>query len=50
MLEKLLRAETASPEEVWQTYAEIMRVQTGADAVAVQRAAARRVPARQPLA
>jgi signal transduction histidine kinase/DNA-binding response OmpR family regulator len=33
--EKLLRAPVESPEQVWQTYAEIMRVQTGADAVAV---------------
>ncbi|GIE84188.1 ATP-binding response regulator [Actinoplanes regularis] len=33
--ERLLRAPADSPEEVWQTYAEIMRVQTGADAVAV---------------
>ena len=33
--ERLLRAPVDSPEEVWQTYAEIMRVQTGADAVAV---------------
>jgi signal transduction histidine kinase/CheY-like chemotaxis protein len=33
--ERLLRAPAASPEEVWQTYAEIMRDQTGADAVAV---------------
>ncbi len=33
--EKLLRAPVESPEQVWQTYAEIMRAQTGADAVAV---------------
>jgi signal transduction histidine kinase/DNA-binding response OmpR family regulator len=33
--ERLLRAPVDSPEQVWQTYAEIMRVQTGADAVAV---------------
>ncbi|WP_306205581.1 response regulator [Actinoplanes sp. RD1] len=33
--ERLLRAEVESPEEVWQTYAGIMREQTGADAVAV---------------
>ena len=33
--ERLLRAETESAEQVWQIYAEIMRVQTGADAVAV---------------
>jgi signal transduction histidine kinase/DNA-binding response OmpR family regulator len=33
--EQLLRAPVDSPEQVWQTYAEIMRVQTGADAVAV---------------
>jgi signal transduction histidine kinase/CheY-like chemotaxis protein len=33
--EKLLRAPVESPEQVWQTYAGIMRVQTGADAVAV---------------
>ncbi|AEV88087.1 integral membrane sensor hybrid histidine kinase [Actinoplanes sp. SE50] len=33
--ERLLRAPAESPEAVWQTYAEIMRVQTGADAVAV---------------
>ena len=33
--ERLLRAPAESPEEVWQIYAEIMRVQTGADAVAV---------------
>ena len=33
--ERLLRAPVESPEEVWQIYAEIMRVQTGADAVAV---------------
>jgi signal transduction histidine kinase/CheY-like chemotaxis protein len=33
--ERLLRAPVESPEQVWQTYAEIMRVQTGADAVAV---------------
>ncbi|GGK90338.1 hybrid sensor histidine kinase/response regulator [Mangrovihabitans endophyticus] len=33
--ERLLRAPADSPEQVWQTYAEIMRVQTGADAVAV---------------
>ncbi|GGQ57690.1 response regulator [Couchioplanes azureus] len=33
--ERLLRAHVSSPAEVWQTYAEIMRVQTGADAVAV---------------
>jgi signal transduction histidine kinase/CheY-like chemotaxis protein len=32
---RLLRAPVESPEQVWQTYAEIMRVQTGADAVAV---------------
>jgi signal transduction histidine kinase/CheY-like chemotaxis protein len=33
--ERLLRAPADSPEQVWQTYTEIMRVQTGADAVAV---------------
>ena len=33
--ERLLRAPVESPAQVWQTYAEIMRVQTGADAVAV---------------
>ncbi|MEV4707606.1 response regulator [Actinoplanes sp. NPDC049316] len=33
--ERLLHADVATPEQVWQTYAEIMRVQTGADAVAV---------------
>ncbi|MDI6097565.1 response regulator [Actinoplanes sp. NEAU-A12] len=33
--ERLLRAPAGSPEQVWQTYAEIMRAQTGADAVAV---------------
>jgi signal transduction histidine kinase/DNA-binding response OmpR family regulator len=33
--ERLLRAPVESPEHVWQIYAEIMRVQTGADAVAV---------------
>jgi signal transduction histidine kinase/CheY-like chemotaxis protein len=33
--ERLLRAPVESPEQVWQTYVEIMRVQTGADAVAV---------------
>ncbi|HEY0002276.1 MAG TPA: histidine kinase dimerization/phospho-acceptor domain-containing protein, partial [Actinoplanes sp.] len=33
--ERLLRAPASTPSEVWQTYAEIMRVQTGADAVAV---------------
>jgi signal transduction histidine kinase/DNA-binding response OmpR family regulator len=33
--ERLLRAPAESPEHVWQIYAEIMRVQTGADAVAV---------------
>ncbi|MCA2215230.1 response regulator [Jidongwangia harbinensis] len=33
--ERLLRAPVDSPEQVWQIYAEIMRVQTGADAVAV---------------
>jgi signal transduction histidine kinase/DNA-binding response OmpR family regulator len=33
--ERLLRAPVESPEQVWQTYAEIMRVQTGADGVAV---------------
>ncbi|MFI5491120.1 response regulator [Actinoplanes sp. NPDC051859] len=33
--ERLLRAQVSSPEQVWQTYAEIMRLQTGADAVAV---------------
>ncbi|MEV0897392.1 response regulator [Actinoplanes sp. NPDC049802] len=33
--ERLLRAPADSPERVWQTYAEIMRVETGADAVAV---------------
>jgi signal transduction histidine kinase/DNA-binding response OmpR family regulator len=33
--EQLLRAPADSPDQVWQTYAEIMRVQTGADAVAV---------------
>ncbi len=33
--ERLLRAPVDSPAQVWQIYAEIMRVQTGADAVAV---------------
>src|ERR687885_173077 len=33
--ERLLRAPVESPEQVWQTYAEIMLAQTGADAVAV---------------
>ncbi|GAA2544298.1 hypothetical protein GCM10010435_10990 [Winogradskya consettensis] len=33
--ERMLRAQVDSAEEVWQTYADIMRVQTGADAVAV---------------
>ncbi|HET6531620.1 MAG TPA: response regulator [Actinoplanes sp.] len=33
--ERLLRAPVDSPEQVWQIYAEIMRVQTGTDAVAV---------------
>ncbi|HEU4349792.1 MAG TPA: response regulator [Actinoplanes sp.] len=33
--ERLLRAPVESAEQVWQTYAGIMRVQTGADAVAV---------------
>ena len=33
--ERLLRAPVESAEQVWQIYAEIMRVQTGADAVAV---------------
>ncbi|GAA2473357.1 hybrid sensor histidine kinase/response regulator [Winogradskya humida] len=33
--ERMLRAQVESAEEVWQTYADIMRVQTGADAVAV---------------
>jgi signal transduction histidine kinase/CheY-like chemotaxis protein len=33
--EQLLRAPVESPEQVWQIYAEIMRVQTGADAVGV---------------
>jgi signal transduction histidine kinase/DNA-binding response OmpR family regulator len=33
--ERLLRAPAGSPDRVWQTYAEIMRDQTGADAVAV---------------
>ncbi len=33
--ERLLRAPADSPEQVWQIYAEIMRLQTGADAVAV---------------
>jgi signal transduction histidine kinase len=33
--ERLLRARVDSPSQVWQTYAEIMRTQTGADAVAV---------------
>jgi signal transduction histidine kinase/DNA-binding response OmpR family regulator len=33
--ERLLSAPAESPEAVWQTYAEIMRLQTGADAVAV---------------
>ncbi|OJF09921.1 response regulator [Couchioplanes caeruleus] len=33
--ERMLRAQVSSPAQVWQTYAEIMRVQTGADAVAV---------------
>jgi signal transduction histidine kinase/DNA-binding response OmpR family regulator len=33
--ERLLRAPAESAEQVWQIYAEIMRVQTGTDAVAV---------------
>ncbi|GAA4591763.1 signal transduction histidine kinase/CheY-like chemotaxis protein [Actinoplanes octamycinicus] len=33
--ERLLRAPAESPEQIWQTYAGLMRVQTGADAVAV---------------
>jgi signal transduction histidine kinase/CheY-like chemotaxis protein len=33
--ERLLRTPVESPEQVWQIYAEIMREQTGADAVAV---------------
>jgi signal transduction histidine kinase/DNA-binding response OmpR family regulator len=33
--ERLMGAPVESPEQVWQIYAEIMRVQTGADAVAV---------------
>ncbi|GAA3907551.1 response regulator [Actinoplanes auranticolor] len=33
--ERLLRAPAESAEQVWQIYADIMRVQTGADAVAV---------------
>ncbi|AGZ45441.1 response regulator [Actinoplanes friuliensis] len=33
--ERLLRAPVESPEQVWQIYAEMMRVQTGADAVSV---------------
>ncbi|MEU8658257.1 ATP-binding response regulator [Actinoplanes philippinensis] len=33
--EQLLRAPADSPDQIWQTYAEIMRDQTGADAVAV---------------
>jgi signal transduction histidine kinase/CheY-like chemotaxis protein len=33
--ERLLRAPVESPEQVWQIYAEIIRVQTGVDAVAV---------------
>jgi signal transduction histidine kinase/DNA-binding response OmpR family regulator len=33
--ERLLRAPVESPEQVWQIYAEIMRTETGADAVAV---------------
>ncbi|MEV6595308.1 response regulator [Actinoplanes sp. NPDC051346] len=33
--ERLLRAQVSGRAEVWQTYADIMRVQTGADAVAV---------------
>lgn len=33
--ERLLRAPADSPEQVWQIYTEIMRMQTGADAVAV---------------
>jgi signal transduction histidine kinase/DNA-binding response OmpR family regulator len=33
--ERLLCAPVESPEQVWQIYAEIMRVQTGVDAVAV---------------
>jgi signal transduction histidine kinase/DNA-binding response OmpR family regulator len=33
--ERLLRAPVESPEQVWQIYAEIMRKQTGADAVMV---------------
>jgi signal transduction histidine kinase/DNA-binding response OmpR family regulator len=33
--ERLLRAPVDSPEQVWQIYAETMRMQTGADAVAV---------------
>jgi signal transduction histidine kinase/CheY-like chemotaxis protein len=33
--ERLMHAPVESPEQVWQNYADIMRVQTGADAVAV---------------
>ncbi len=33
--ERLLRARAESPAQVWQTYAELMREQTGTDAVAV---------------
>jgi signal transduction histidine kinase/DNA-binding response OmpR family regulator len=33
--EQLLRTPADSPGQIWQTYAEIMRTQTGADAVAV---------------
>ncbi|MFI5931205.1 response regulator [Actinoplanes sp. NPDC051494] len=33
--ERLLRAHVESAEEVWQTYADMMRLQTGADAVSV---------------
>jgi len=33
--ERLLRSPAESPEQVWQVYADIMRVQTGADAVSV---------------
>jgi signal transduction histidine kinase/DNA-binding response OmpR family regulator len=33
--ERLLHAHVETPDQVWQTYAEIMRLETGADAVAV---------------
>ncbi|BCJ42384.1 hypothetical protein GCM10010168_91090 [Actinoplanes ianthinogenes] len=33
--ERMLRAPAESPEQIWQAYTDIMRVQTGADAVAV---------------